>query len=70
MTTADITSIPPDILADNEAVLAHITAGVPLDPQTARRVRERAERITAEIRRRHGVLDLGVPAIRELRDGE
>jgi len=61
---------PPDVLADTRAVMEHLTTGTPLPPEIARRVRERAERITEEIRQTHGVLDIGVPAIRALRDGE
>ncbi len=62
--------IPPDLLADTRAVLDHAISGKPLDPEIARRVWERAERIREEIRQQHGVLDIGVPAIRELRDSE
>jgi hypothetical protein len=53
--------------ADAQAVLDHVATGAPLDPEVARRVRERAERVREEVFRRHGVVDLGVPAIRELR---
>ena len=42
----------------------------PLDPEVARRIRERGDRIREQILREHGVLDIGVPAIRELRDSE
>ena len=62
--------IPPDLLADTQAVIEHIVAGKLLDPEVARRVRERADRIREEIRQIHGILDIGVPAIRELRDGQ
>jgi hypothetical protein len=73
MSTADTPKnglIPAEVLADNDAILAHLTSGQPLDPEVARRVRERAERITAAIRQQHGTLDIGVAAIRELRDSE
>jgi hypothetical protein len=43
--------------ADSEAVLGHAFDGEPLDPEIARRVEERADRITEEIRRVHGVVD-------------
>jgi hypothetical protein len=66
-TTAHL-DIPSDLQADTQAILNHLTAGAPLPPEVARRVRERAAAITEEIRRRHGVLDIGVPAIRALRD--
>jgi hypothetical protein len=61
--------IPTDLLADTQAIIDHLISGKLLDPEVTRRVRERAERIREEIRQKHGVLDIGVPAIRELRDG-
>lgn len=63
-------TIAPDVFADGEAVIEAIIAGRKLDPELARRVRERAATITEEIRQTHGVLDIGVPAIREFRDRE
>ena len=47
----------PQELADQVAVLRHAFLGEPLDPEVARRVHERAERITEEVRRTHGDLD-------------
>jgi hypothetical protein len=51
-----------DPLADSEqsdthAVLRHAFELAPLDPEVARRVDERAARITEEVRRTHGVID-------------
>ena len=43
--------------ADTEAVLRHVFERVPLDPEVARRVDERAARITEQLRRTHGVID-------------
>ena len=43
-------------------------AGKKPDPAVAQRVRERANKITEEVRRKYGVLDIGANAIRELRD--
>jgi hypothetical protein len=43
--------------SDTEAVLKHAFERTPLDPQVARRVDERAARITEQIRRTHGVID-------------
>jgi hypothetical protein len=60
--------IPPELVADTRAVLDLLTTGKPLDEQTRDRIRREAERVGDEIRRTHGVLDIGVPAIRELRD--
>ncbi len=68
MDTAETTTgVPPDVLADAQAVIESVSSGKPLDPEVARRVHERARRIREEIFRQHGLLDLGVPLIRELR---
>lgn len=61
-------TIPTEILADGEAVLDAVLAGRKPDPELAHRVRERAERITEDIRKKHGILDIGTKTIRELRD--
>ncbi|HEX5328085.1 MAG TPA: hypothetical protein VFW75_15570 [Acetobacteraceae bacterium] len=44
---------------DAEAVLRHAFDGQALDPDIARRVHDRAARITEEIRRKYGVIDDG-----------
>ena len=59
--------VPRELHADDEAIIEHIMSGTPLDPEIIQRVRARAERITADIQQKHGVLDIGIPAIRELR---
>jgi hypothetical protein len=63
------TSIPPEVMRDALLVAELVASGQPVPPEVVRRVRERAERIRREILDKHGVLDIGVPAIRELRDG-
>ena len=55
------------VQADTQTVLDHFATGKPLDPEVAKRVRERGRRIREEVYRKHGLLDIGVPAIRELR---
>jgi hypothetical protein len=68
MATTDTTpGIPADLEADALAVIAKMTTGKPVDPETSRRIRERAERISKEIREKHGTVDIAVPAVRELR---
>jgi hypothetical protein len=67
-TTLNPGPIPSDVLADGEAIVAAITGGKKPDPALARKVRDRARRITEDIRRNHGVLDIGAKAIRDLRD--
>ena len=44
-------------MADLEAVMKRITDGTPVDPETSRRIEQRADRITEEIRRTRGVMD-------------
>ena len=43
--------------ADAEAVFRHAFEGEPLDPEVRCLVRQRAARITEEIRRTHGLID-------------
>lgn len=57
----------PEVLADEKAVMASFVSGKPLDPEVAKQVRDRGRQIREEIFRQHGLLDIGVPAIRELR---
>jgi len=69
MITETVTSDSlPEILADSEAVVAAIQSGKPLDPEIARRIHDRAERIREDVFQQHGLVDIGVPAIREFRD--
>jgi hypothetical protein len=53
----DHSGIDPQAGADHEAVMRHVVEGTPVGPDLARRVRERAERITEEVYREHGELD-------------
>jgi hypothetical protein len=45
--------------ADASAVLERLVSGVPLEPEIAERVHARAEQITEDIRRTHGLVDDG-----------
>jgi hypothetical protein len=63
-------AIPADVLADAQIVANCVDAGKPVPSEVYRRVRERGARITQEILKMHGILNIGVPGIRELRDGE
>jgi hypothetical protein len=66
-TSTPITGIPPDVMADLEAVAAAVAAGVKPDPELARRVRERADKARQELIATRGVQDIGVQLIREIR---
>lgn len=61
---------PEELEADTKAVMEFLITGKPIDPEIARRIRERGDRIREEIYAEHGLLDIGTPAIRALRDGE
>jgi hypothetical protein len=56
--------------ADEEAVNEHVLTGKPLNPEVYRRVRARAEKITAELRRKYGDMNISADLIREARDEE
>jgi hypothetical protein len=60
----------PEEMADIQAALERAAKGLRPDPEKARKAREEMEHIREEIFREHGILDIGVPAIRALRDGE
>jgi hypothetical protein len=51
------TGTGPQEQADEAAVLRHALHGEPLGPEVARRVHERAARVTEEIFRLHGEID-------------
>jgi hypothetical protein len=55
---------------DTQAVIERAMTGKPLDPEIYRRIRERGERLTEEIRRAHGVVNIAVDLIREARNDE
>jgi hypothetical protein len=57
----------PQVLADLDAVMKRIATAGPVDPELSRRIRERAERITEQIRQEHSELDIAVQLIRETR---
>ena len=59
-----------DYTADAQAVIDHAMTGKPLDPEIARRVRERSERATETLRQKHGTMNIAVDLIREVRDQE
>ncbi|MBS0265443.1 MAG: hypothetical protein JSS02_26150 [Planctomycetes bacterium] len=60
--------IARDVFDDGEEILEARRAGREPDPDVIDRVRQRAALIADGIRHRYGVLEIGVPAIREFRD--
>ena len=61
--------LPSELLAEMREA-ARIAMSRVRDPEIMRRACEEMDRISEEVYRKHGLLDIGVPAIRELRDGE
>jgi hypothetical protein len=59
--------VPPEFTADCEAVIEHVLYRRPLDSNAYRRVRERSQRVTEEIRRSRSVVNIAVQLIRETR---
>ena len=60
-------SIAPEIMADAQAVANCVAAGKPVPPDVVKRVHERAERVRQEMLATHGIQNIGVDIIRELR---
>lgn len=54
--------------ADEQAVMESFLTGKPLDPEVSRRVHDRARAIRDRVFRVHGLVDIAVPGIRELRE--
>jgi hypothetical protein len=68
MNVTDTTASSAQVQADEAAVTAHLLTGKPLDPEIYRRIRARAEQVTARLRQHHGDMNLAVDLIREIRD--
>ena len=67
MKTSENNLIPPELAIEMQEAVGNAVKGV-RDSQRIKRARESMDRIREEIRKEHGVLDIGVAAIRELRD--
>ena len=66
----NVTDTPADtaqVQADEAAVAEHLLTGKPLDPEVYRRIRARAEQVTAHLRQRHGDMNLAIDLIRDIR---
>jgi hypothetical protein len=62
-------SIPPEVMAELQAAAMRAAQGI-RDPELMRQASERMDRLGEAVRHKHGVLNIGVPAIREFRDAE
>ena len=67
MKTKDDAVIPPDVLADVQAVADAVAAGRPVDPDVARRVQERSQQVQDELLKKYGVREIAVDLIRKVR---
>jgi hypothetical protein len=61
-----IESTPSEIMAELQEAARRAAAGV-RDPQEMLEAAERMDQMREEIRQREGLLDIAVPAVRELR---
>jgi hypothetical protein len=68
-TEANTTGIPADLMTELQEAAERAARGV-RDPDAMRRAAASMDRLREEIRRRHGLLDIAVPALHELRDAE
>ena len=59
-------AITPELEAEFQEAVRQAMSGK-RDPEAMRRAAERMDRMREETYRKHGLLDIGVPAIRELR---
>ena len=66
MKIIDPFGISPEMMTQMEAAVERAANGV-RDPERVKEARARMDRIREEVRRKHGVLDIGLPAIHELR---
>lgn len=55
-TEAESAALDSQVLADLDAVMKRIVDGTPVDAETSRRIEERADRITDDLRRTRGVM--------------
>jgi hypothetical protein len=62
-------AITPELMAELQAAVERAMTGI-RDPEAMRKACERMDRMREETYRKHGLVDIGVPAIRALRDGD
>jgi hypothetical protein len=70
MKTTGTSPLPADVLKDMQTVADAAVAGTRVDPEVARRIRERSERVQEELVRRYGIREIAVDLIRQGRDEE
>jgi hypothetical protein len=65
--TPSIPGLPPDVRFMLDEAIRHALTGEG-DPAILRRIHDEAEKIKREVFEKHGLLDIGTPAVREFRD--
>lgn len=65
-TTRPIFELPADVRLMLDETIRHAQTGEG-DPVLLRRIQEEDEKIKREVSAKHGLLDIGTPAIREVR---
>ncbi|HWG46740.1 MAG TPA: hypothetical protein VN688_28515 [Gemmataceae bacterium] len=65
--TPSIPELPADVHVMLDAAIHHAQTSEG-DPPLLQRIHDEAEKIKREVFEKHGLLDIGTPAIRELRD--
>jgi hypothetical protein len=68
MATSESNSIPTDVLTAMQEAARYALTGQ-ADAEVLAQIHAQAEQIRSAVLRTHGLLDVAVPAIRELRDG-
>lgn len=68
MNATDNSADAAQVQADEAAVTEHLLTGKPLAPEVYRRIRARAEQLTAQLRQQNGDMNLAVDLIRDIRD--
>jgi hypothetical protein len=64
-------AIPPEEMADREAICRLISQGQRVtDPALLKRIHERSEQVRREMFEKHGITNIAVDLIREVRDEE
>jgi hypothetical protein len=66
-TTPSVSELPTDVRLMLDEAIRHAQTGEG-DPAILQRIHDEAEKIKREVFEKHGLLDIGTPAIRELRD--
>jgi hypothetical protein len=67
-TQTNAMGIPPDVLDDMQTVADAVAAGRPVDPEVAKRVRERSEKVQVQLLHQYGVREIAIDLIRQGRE--